>query len=60
MIDDILYFLKTQLSVGNAWQNLAMYSTLALLVKFITVQHSLLKTREKPNIPPTDNDTQEA
>jgi hypothetical protein len=60
MIDSTLYFFKTQLSVGNTWQNIAMYATLVLLAKFIIIQHSLLKARHKPDIPPTDNDTQEA
>ena len=58
MIDSILHFLKTQLSVGNVWQNIAMYSILALLVKLVTIQHSLLKTRHKPVTPSTNNDDQ--
>ncbi|WP_158994030.1 hypothetical protein [Mucilaginibacter sp. L196] len=59
MIDNTLHFLRTQLSVGNAWQNIAMYSVLALLVKLVTMQHSLLKTRHKPATPATGNDDQE-
>jgi hypothetical protein len=59
MIDSTLHFLKAQLSVGNVWQNIAMYSILALLVKLVTIQHSLLKTRHKPVAPPTNNDDQE-
>jgi len=59
MIDRTLHFLSTQLSVGNVWQNIVMYSVLALLVKFITIQHSLLKTRHKSVTPVTDNDDQE-
>jgi len=59
MIHSTLYFLRTQLSVGNVWQNIAMYSLLALLAKFVTIQHSLLKTRHKPEVPPTDNDARE-
>ena len=59
MIDSTLHFLKTQLSVGNVWQNIAMYSILALLVKLVTIQHSLLKTRHKAVTPPASNDDQE-
>jgi hypothetical protein len=58
MIDNTLYFLRAQLSVGNAWQNIAVYSILALLVKVVLVQHSLLKTRHKPVTPSTNNDDQ--
>jgi hypothetical protein len=57
MIDNTLYFLRAQLSVGNAWQNIAVYSILALLVKVVLVQHSLLKTRHKPNTSTTDTGT---
>jgi hypothetical protein len=60
MIDNMLYFLRTQLSVGNAWQNIAMYAMLALLIKAITIQHSLVRTRHKVDNLPTDKDTQEA
>ncbi len=45
MMGDILDFFKTELSVGNLWQNIAMYSTLALLTLIIAVQHKVLKER---------------
>ncbi|MHB8208516.1 hypothetical protein [Mucilaginibacter sp.] len=60
MIDNTLYFLRAQLSVGNTWQNIAMYATLALLAKFIIIQHSMLKARYKPDTPTADSDTQDA
>jgi len=60
MIDNMLYFLRTQLSVGNAWQNIAMYAMLALLIKVITIQHSLVRTRHKADNLPTGNDTQKS
>jgi hypothetical protein len=57
MIDNMLYFLKTQLSFGNAWQNIIMYSMLVLLAKVITIQHSLIRIRHKADNLPIDNDT---
>jgi len=39
------YFVWAQLSVGNAWQNIGLYSVIAILVKTIYVQHSVLNSR---------------
>jgi len=45
IVVDAFYLVRAQLSVGNAWQNIAMYSVIAVLAKTIFVQHSVLNSR---------------
>lgn len=40
---DVLNLIKPYLSVGYAWQNLAIYSTCFLLLWMISVKHTVLK-----------------
>jgi len=45
IVVDSFYFVWRQLSVGNVWQNIGMYSVIAVLAKTIFVQHSVLNNR---------------